>query len=392
MLARRLFSFSFSRWPGLLAVTVAVFTMSLLGDFERAFAKETTKFVYFGTYTGSGSEGIYVSTWDAATGKLGEPQLAAKSASPSFLAIHPQKTHLYAVCESGTTQSVRAFTINAETGLLTPVNDQSSKGEAACHLAIDRNASAVVVANYTSGSVSLLPLDGKGKLLPAKVTITHKGQSVNPNRQKGPHAHCTKFDLSGKRVLVADLGTDDVFIYDFDGAKQTLIPSKPKSLKLAPGSGPRHVAFSPDGKHLYVINELLSTVTQFEVGTDGRFAECQTLSTLPAEFKGENTTAEVVVHPSGRFVYGSNRGHDSIAAFKADPASGELTALGQTPTGGKVPRNFNIDPTGHFLLAANQDSDDVFVFGIDQETGKLNPTGQKVVVHKPVCVVFYQAE
>jgi 6-phosphogluconolactonase len=247
-----------------------------------------------------------------------------------------------------------------------------------------------MVANYGSGSLASYPLDATGKPGEAATFVQNKGKSVNAGRQEAPHAHSIQPSPDNRFALAADLGLDEVLVFHLDPAKATLTANQPPFASLDPGSGPRHFAFHPNGKVVYVINELKSTVTVFDWdAAKGAMSKGQTISTLPAGFKGENTTAEVQVHPSGRFVYGSNRGHNSIAVFRTDD-KGRLTSVGQVSTEGKTPRNFRIDPSGNFLLAANQDSDSVVVFRINQQTGMLQPTGQKVEVGKPVCVKFVQ--
>lgn len=352
--------------------------------------------VYFGTYTGKVSKGVYVSKFDPATGALSDPELAGETRSPSFLTIHPSGKTLYAVGEVGEfngqkTGAVTAFTIDPASGKLTAINAQSSGGAGPAHISLTADGSHAVVANYGGGSVAALPINADGSLSQPSSVVQHTGSSVNPARQKAPHAHSIKPSPDGAFVLSADLGLDKVLVYRFDKAKGTLTPNDPPAGVVQPGSGPRHIAFHPNGKLLFVINEMTSTLTSFTWdAAKGTLAEVQTLSTLPGGGHKGNSTAEVVVHPNGKFVYGSNRGHDSIAAFSVDADSGKLTALGQTPIGGKTPRNFNIDPTGQWLLAAGQSSDTVTVFRIDQATGKLTQVGEPTKVPSPVCVKFVQ--
>jgi 6-phosphogluconolactonase len=256
---------------------------------------------------------------------------------------------------------------------------------------VDSQGKNVLVANYGGGTSAVLPIQPDGRLAAPSSIIQHSGSSVNPERQEGPHAHSINLDAGNRFAFTADLGLDKVLIYRFDGAKGTLAPNAPPSVSTAPGAGPRHFAFHPSGRYAYVINELDSTVTAFRYdGQSGTLTTLQAISTLPAGFSGDTTTAEVQVHPSGRFLYGSNRGHDSIAMFAIDPDTGRLTALGHQPTGGKTPRNFGIDPTGAYLLAANQDSDNLVLFRIE-ETGRLTSTGQAIQVPKPVCVKMIPA-
>ena len=350
--------------------------------------------VYIGTYSKAPSKGIYQSILDLKTGKLSEPKLAVETTDPSFLAIHPSGKYLYAVGEinefSGEKAgSVSAFTINADTGDLTLINRQSSKGTGPCHISLDPGGNVALVANYGGGSVALLPIGADGSLKPATTFIQHQGKSTNSQRQNEPHAHSINTDSQGKFAIAADLGLDQLLIYKLDVADGKLLSHDPAFVKVAPGSGPRHFAFSPDSKHAYVINEMANTMNAFDYdSTKGVLTPIQTISTLPPTFSGESSTAEVQVHPSGKFVYGSNRGHDSLAIFHVDPANGHLTAKGHVLTQGKSPRNFGIDPTGQFLLAANGNSNSIVVFKIDQANGSLEPTGQTLSVGSPVCIKF----
>ncbi|HEU4751893.1 MAG TPA: lactonase family protein, partial [Armatimonadota bacterium] len=318
----------------------------------------------------------------------------AETPNPSFVAIHPNHRFLYAANEVGSyggqkTGSVTAFAIDPATGALTKLNDRSSHGDGPCFVSVDHRGRDVLVANYGAGSVAALPIGADGRLGEATAAIQHHGSSVDPQRQEGPHAHSINVAPDNRFAFAADLGLDKILIYRFDAARGTLTPNEPAFAKVAPGSGPRHFAFHPNGRHAYVINEMKSTVTAFDYDPKrGALAEIQTLSTLPADFHGGSSCAEVQVHPSGKFLYGSNRGHNSIAMFRIDPATGKLTAIGHEPTGGKTPRNFGIDPTGKYLLAANQDSDSLVVFRIDPESGRLTPTGSRVEVPMPVCVRF----
>ena len=346
--------------------------------------------VYVGTYTGRGSKGIYAFEFNLQTGEASQPRLVAETPNPSFLAIHPSLRFLYAVNEiwGGNKEgTVSAFVIQPDGGLQF-LNQQPSKGVGPCHLTVDKTGKFVLVANYGSGSVAVLPILPDGRLGEATCAIQHEGKSVNPQRQEGPHAHSVNLDPANKFAIVADLGIDKLLVYQFDAAKGTLKPNDPPFVATAPGAGPRHVAFHPNGKFVYAINELNSTVTAYRYdAVKGTLTEIQTVSTLPQGFTGTNTTAEVQVHPSGRFLYGSNRGHDSIAIFAID-GEGKLTFVGHQPTQGKTPRNFGIDSTGTYLLAANQDSDNLVVFRIDPQTGKLEPTGLTLEIPTPVCVKF----
>jgi 6-phosphogluconolactonase len=351
--------------------------------------------VYFGTYTGARSKGIYLSILDPATGALAPPVLAAEIANPSFLALHPGGRFVYAVSEIGGFQgkpggAVTAFVREPETGVLRPLNQVSTLGDGPCHLVVDPAGRNVLAANYGGGSVVVIALEPEGRLGAHGSFLQHQGSSVNPQRQKGPHAHGVYLDAASRFAFVPDLGLDRVMIYRFDSAAHSLAPMDPPAgAGVKPGAGPRHFAFHPNGRFGYVINELDSTITALGYdATRGRLTEFQTVPTLPADFTGRSTTAEIAVHPGGRFLYGSNRGHDSIAVFALDPGTGKLTFVQHEPTRGRTPRSFAIDPTGTFLLAANQDSDSVAVFRIDAGTGRLTPTGRSLDVGAPVCVMF----
>lgn len=353
--------------------------------------------VFVGTYTNpkeAPGEGIYRLEFDPATGSLTPKGVAAKTSDPSFLAIHPDGKSLYAVNEVGEFRgeksgSVTAFALDAKTGGLKQLDQQSSKGAIPCHLSVDPTGKLVVAANYTGGSVVALPVEPDGSLRPASAFVKHHGSSVDPGRQKAPFAHSANFDPTGKRAVVADLGIDQVLVYDVDAAAGTLTPHDPPGVKVAPGSGPRHLAWHPSGKYAYVITELKNTVIVFEYdAAKGTLKEVQTITTLPADFDGKSYCAEVVVHPSGKFAYGSNRGHDSLAIFRIDQETGKLTAAGHVSTGGKNPRNFVVDPTGGWVLAENVDTDSIVVFKIDPQTGGLTATGDPVAIPKPVCIRF----
>jgi 6-phosphogluconolactonase len=365
------------------------FFVLLLPTASLATAREYL--VFFGTYTGANSQGIYVSTFDTATGRLSEPGLAAETKSPSFLAAHPNNRFLYTVGETTVLDgkhsgAVNAFSIEAKTGKLTLLNQQPSGGLGPCHLAVDSTGHCVLVANYSSGSIASLPILEDGRLGPPVSIIQHTGSSVNRQRQAGPHAHFITTDPGNRFALACDLGLDKVLVYRLDAKHATLTANDPPFGFVAPGSGPRHLAFSPSGKFIYVISEMGSSLTTFQFDSKrGVLNELQTISTLTAKFDGKSAAAEVQVHPSGRFVYGSNRGHDSIAVFAVDKKSGKLTLIEHQSTQGKTPRNFAIDPTGAWLLVENQMSDNVVVFNIDAETGQLKTTGQIVTVGSPVC-------
>jgi 6-phosphogluconolactonase len=285
--------------------------------------------------------------------------------------------------------AVSAFKLDAKTGKLTLLSQQPSGGVGPCHLSLDSKGKWLFVANYGSGSVALLPILKDGSVGKPISTIQHTGSSVNPQRQTGPHAHHIVADPGNRCVLACDLGLDKVLIYRLDSKYAKLVPHDPPFASLAPGAGPRHLAFSPNGKFAYVINELNSTITVFAYESrPGAMTGLQTVSTLPEDFSGNNSCAEIEVHASGKFVYGSNRGHDSIAVFAADRKSGKLTPVEHQSTQGKTPRHFAIDPTGRWLLAENQGSNSVVVFEIDPKMGSLRATGRTITVGSPVCAVF----
>jgi len=371
-----------------LTLCVVVLAAALLASAGAADDKPDKVRVYIGTYTGKNSKGIYLGELDLASGALTIKGLAGESTNPSFLAIHPSQKFLYSVNEVGSfdnkkTGAVSAFAIDPKTGNLTLLNQQPSGGTGPCHLIVDKAGKNVLVANYSGGTVESLPIGEDGKLKEPVSVIQHKGA-------KQPHAHSINLDAANKFAVAADLGLDQLLVYKFDPAKGTLTPNEPPSASVAAGAGPRHFTFDPKGKYGYVINEMGSTVTAFSYDPDkGTLQEIQTISTLPKDFTGKGlSTAEVVAHPSGKFLYGSNRGHDSIAIFAIDPETGKLTAQGHESTKGKTPRNFAIDPTGAYLLAENQDSGSIVVFRIDPKTGSLKQVGEPVSISAPVCVRF----
>ena len=349
--------------------------------------------VYVGTYTDAGSRGIYRFELDRATGATTDPLLAGESENPSFLALHPNGRVLYAVNEVGSfgggrTGALSAYAVDTAKGGLTRLGQQPSAGADPCHLVVDKAGRHVLVANYSSGTVAVLPIATDGRLQPPSVVRQQAGTGPDKARQEGPHAHAILLDQAERFALAADLGADRIFVYRY-GAGASLEPNEPKAAALEPGAGPRHLAWHPSGKYLYSINELRSTVTALRYdAVRGVLEAFQTVTTLPAGFSGENTTAEVAVSADGRFLYGSNRGHDSLAVFAVDPVSGTLAPAGHVPTGGRAPRHFAIDPSGRWLLAANQDSNSVTVFRLDAATGRLTPVGKPIAVSKPVCVLF----
>jgi 6-phosphogluconolactonase len=379
-----------------MASVAALATLAALPQARPPAVAKNDVLVYFGTYTGAKSKGIYVSRLDVSSGALSAPELAAEAANPSYLAVHPARDFLYAVNEVGDyagkpTGSVTAFAIDRSTGKLRPLNQQSSVGAGPAHIIVDKGGQSVLVANYGGGSVAVLPIGQDGGLKPASASIQHTGSSVNPQRQKEPHAHSVNLDPDNRLAYVADLGIDKILIYRFNAGDGSLVTNDPPFASVQAGAGPRHFAIHPQGRFAYVINELQCTVTAFSRDPmKGGLTPLQTISTLPPgqTMLPAYSGADVQVHPSGRFLYGSTRGHDSIVVFAIDQTSGMLTLVQNEPTGGQTPRGFGIDPSGAYLLAANQRSDSVVVFRIDPQTGRLTTTGKKIDVGAPVCVKF----
>lgn len=344
--------------------------------------------VYFGTSTGNESKGIYTSTLNLKTGALSTPKLAVETKSPTFLAICPSGTKVFSVAEVDKAGAVSSFKVKPD-GTLELINSQPSGGKGPCHVALTNEGKTLLVANYGSGSIASYQVAPDGELKPPATVIQHEGKSVDPKRQSGPHAHSVIPTADGRYVFAADLGLDKVLSYKIEPGSSKLTPNDPPSVSVAPSAGPRHFAIHPGQKHAFVINEMASTVTVFDFNADaGTLTPGQTISTLPPDFKGGNSTSEILVHPSGKFVYGANRGHDTIVAFSFDAASGKLTPVGHAPSGGNIPRNFGIDPTGQYLLTANQKSGTVGVLRIDQTTGMLTAVGEPIPLPAAMCVRF----
>lgn len=343
---------------------------------------------YVGTYTRGGSRGIYRVSMNDATGALKIENSFPGAENPSFLAIDPSNRFLFSVSEAGSVGSVVSYAIDS-VGNLSQLSQQSSRGAAPAHISVSDDASFVLVANYNSGSVALLPVNPDGELLAATSVRQHTGSSVNPQRQQEPHAHSINLDRNEQFALAADLGTDEIRVYRIDRDANQLVPTEPPAYDTEPGAGPRHFVFTPNGQRVYVINELSNTMTGYAYDEQtGALSRIDSISTLPAGFSGRNTCAEVRISADGKYLYGSNRGHDSIVVFEVDAATGSLTFLQHMSTGGRTPRNFEIDPTGRFLIAANQDSNNLVVFSIDPSTGMLSETGHTVTIPSPVCVRF----
>jgi 6-phosphogluconolactonase len=380
------------------ALLLAFISLTTLISFA-ASAKGEYLF-YVGTYTedGSKSKGVYAYRFDAATGQATPLGLAAETTNPSFVAVHPNGRFLYVVNEVGKYQGpnsggVSAFSIDRASGKLTFLNEVASRGADPCYIIVDKNGKFVLVANYTGGSVAVFPVAADGKLGEASAFVQHTGHGADPKRQAGPHAHSIDLSPDNRLAFVDDLGLDELLVYKFDSAKGSLTPNDPPFAKLDSGAGPRHFVLHPSGKFAYVVTEMHSAVTAFSTDLrTGSLDALQTVSALPKDFKGENDDAEIAVHPSGKFLYASNRGHDSIAVFAIDSNKGTLTPVEHTLTQGKTPRSFEIDPTGNFLFAENQKSDNIVIFRIDQKTGRLTATGRMLEVPSPVCVKFVGVE
>ena len=357
-------------------------------------AEQMRRWVYFGT----GADHIYVSSFDAETGALGAPQQAAPIGRPGFLALHPRGEILYAVGREGEQGTgfrgeAAAYAIDLATGGLNEINRASTAGRGASHVAVNGEATILAAVNYGDGNTVTVALEADGRLGEPVANMPHAGSSVHPTRQGEPHPHSANFTPDGRFVIVPDLGTDELVNFSVDPQTADLERTPDPQVRMEPGSGPRHMTFHSNGRWAYVINELASTVAvmHYQAGT-GLLEHVQTISTLPEGYEGpDNTTAEVLVHPNGKFLYGSNRGSNTIAVFAIDPGDGQLGAVERVPTGGDWPRNFRLSPDGRFLLVANQRSDSVHVFNVDTGTGRLSPTGASVTVPSPMCVRFVPA-
>jgi len=352
----------------------------------------TQNLVYVGTYTSRGAEGIYACRYDPAAGTLAPLGVTTGIANPTFLALHPDGAHLYAVHEVGEIDgqpggALSAYAIDPATGALTFLNRQSTIGQGPCHVAVDQTGRYAMVANYGSGSVAMLPILGDGGLGEACDFHQHEGSGPDPRRQRGPHAHSVTVSPDNRFAFAADLGLDKMMAYRVDLERGKLVPNQVPFASTPPGAGPRHFAFHPNQAYAYVINELGNTVTAFGYdAAQGTLNELQTLSTLPDGFEGTSYCADLHFSQSGTFLYGSNRGHDSIVLFQVDSDSGTLTLIGHQSTLGRNPRNFGLAPNGDYLLAANQDSNSIVTFRVDKESGQLSPTGHVTQVPAPVCI------
>jgi 6-phosphogluconolactonase len=359
-----------------------------------AGARAEEALAYVGTYTEQGSEGIYAYRFDPATGRSTSLGLAARTDNPSFLAVDPKGRFLYAVNETGAFQgeptgAISVFAIDRGSGRLDLVQQVSSLGRDPAHLSLDKTGRYLLAANYSGGSVAVFPVGHDGRLGPRSAFVQHAGSSVNPDRQAGPHPHSIQVTPDNRFVLVTDLGLDKLLMYGFDETAGSLTPGRPEFVAMDPGAGPRHIAFAPSGKFVYAVNELASTVAVFAYDPGpGTLVRKQTVPTLPKDFSGKNTAAEIAVDAKGRFLYVSNRGDDSIGVFGIDPKKGDLTPVERVPSGGRTPRQFLIDPTGAWLFAANQNSNNINIFKIDPASGRLTATSGALKVVSPVCMLI----
>jgi 6-phosphogluconolactonase len=390
-------------------LAAALFVTASVSPLAAQSSKASKYLFYVGTYTDDNgkstkSKGIYAFSYDAASAQITPLGLAAETTNPSWVAPSPDGRFLYAVNEVPNYQGpnsggVSAFSVDKATGKLTFLNEMPTRGADPCYVTVvgsrkDRSGNYVLVANYTGGSVAVFPILADGKLGEASAFVQHTGHGADPKRQEAPHAHSIDVMPGGRYAMVDDLGLDEVVSYKFDAAKGTLTPNAPPFAKVADGSGPRHFALAPSGKYAYVISEIKGTVTVFSANlSTGTLHPVQAISTLPKDYSGEIEDAEIRIHPSGKFLYASNRGEgNSIAVYSVDPSKGTLTLVEITPTQGKTPRSFEIDPTGSLLFAENQKSDNIVVFKIDASTGRLTPTGQVLDVGQPVCLKFLAAQ
>jgi 6-phosphogluconolactonase len=355
----------------------------------HAAPEPNTYRVYFGTQAKDTQRGIYMALFDALTGQLGEPVRVSDSVRPGFIVLHPEGRHLYATEATGSAPDgeggfVSAYRIETD-GSLTDLNTQPSGGEGPCHISLAPDGKWLLAANYRSGSCAVFPILGNGDLGEPSAIRRHSGSGPNSARQATAHTHSFNCTPDGEFALAADLGIDKILIYRIKNG--ALTSANPAFTSTAPGAGPRHLTFSPDGRFAYVSMELNGTVSAYSYA-NGSLTEIQTLPTLPDDFAGGNTVSEVCLTPDGRFLYVGNRGHESLAVFAVDSATGKLTSLSHEPTRGRHPRHFNMDPSGKFMIVANAHTDNVVVFRIDQSNGQLDFTGDEIAVPTATCVQF----
>lgn len=349
-----------------------------------SMSQNTDFYLFVGTYTTKTSEGIYTYRFNTQTGEATPITVAKGIKNPSFQAISPDHRFLYSVTEMNG-GAVSAFSIDKNSGNLTLLNTQSAGGNGPCHVDVDKTGKWVLVGNYGGGSLSILPVQTDGSLGIATQTIQHEGNSINTKRQEKPHVHSINIAPNNRDIFVPDLGTDKIMTYTLDKKSGQLSAGNPPFWSATPGAGPRHFTFHPNGKWAYVIQELDATITGFDY-KKGKLEAFQTVKTLPDDYIGLKWCADIHISPDGKFLYGSNRAHESLVIFSINPKTGQLTFVGHQDVLGKTPRNFMIDPTGKWVLVANQDSDNVVIFSRDLKTGKLTPTGQEIKISMPVCL------
>lgn len=384
-----------SGFCGIATLLILLITLAMPGFTE---ASSVRKYIlYLGTYTERGSKGIYAYTFNPANGHLSPLGLKAETANPSFLTVAPDRQFLYAVSEVGNYQGrhsggLLAYRANAETGQLTLLNETASIGEGPCHVSLDQTGKFALVANYDSGSVAVFRLLPDGKLGGVSAFVQHLGASLNPDRQKGPHAHFIETTADNRFAIAADLGLDQLLIYKFDSNNGSLSASTPANINVRAGAGPRHFVLHPNQRYLYLATELDSSVSTFAYDpAQGTLQEKQTISALPKDFKGKSDAAEIQVDAKGKFLYVSTRGADRISVFRISPNDGTLTFVQSVLSGGKTPRYFTIAPSGKFLLVGNQDSGNIVTFRIAQKSGKLAKVAETGNAISPVCFAFLEA-
>jgi len=344
--------------------------------------------VYFGSHSSAPGAGFSLAHFNPDTGVLTRPEFLLAAKEPAFFVLSPDGSRLYS-CNSGSPGGLSAYAVEPRTGRLTLLNRVLAGGGDTSFITLDHTGRYVLVANYNGGNIAAFALRPDGSIGDWTAFDQHTGKSVHPGRQTKAYAHAIVLDPTNRFALVPDLGVDKLYIYRFDEKTGALTPNNPAFAAIAPGSGPRHVRFHPNGHWVYLINELASTIAAFTWDSvHGTLTPLQTVTTLPADFSGTSTCAELEVHPNGRFLYGSNRGHDSLAVFAIDQTSGLLTPVEHVASGGKTPRNFAFDPTSRWIVLTNQDSSNAVVFRVDAATGRLTRTGDPVPVPAPFCERF----
>ncbi|MCC6290418.1 MAG: lactonase family protein [Chitinophagaceae bacterium] len=367
-------------------LSLHVFFLTLLSAGKAQ--QDSLHYLITGTYTSGRSEGIYVYLFNSNNGTYKEIS-HVKTSNPSFVTVSADGKFVYAVNENSNKDNggeVSSFGFDKNTGILTPINKQLTAGDDPCYIDIDKTGKWIFVGNYSSGTLSVLPVDASGTIGEAKTTIRHEGSGVNKSRQEKPHVHCTYISHDNKWLFVPDLGIDKVMIYGFDANNGNLTHSKQAFIKINDGGGPRHITFHPNNKYAYVIEEMSGAVNAYEYA-DGRFKAIQQIKSVQKEDTGFVGSADIHVSLDGKFLYTSNRGgFNTIAIYKINQRDGKLTLLGHQKSLGDFPRNFTIDPSGKFLLVANQKSDDVVIFKRNIKTGLLTSTGKRISVGNPVCL------